>query len=203
MGLTAPAHGPTGSVTPPLSTSDLAVYLGPNVTVDDRMQQPLTAAIHKVERLCGPIIGGQQTWQLVQSSGANRTIYPMWNMRQIDVPVPPSSLQSIDTLVDPYGLDVTDSLTVADVDWLGSVIVCPYQRRGDWGLTATWGRDAGEAEILKEASLIIAKALWERRRGQSARPQAYGADATPSSLPFAVPRDAHLLMQDLYLVVAG
>jgi len=203
MGLTAPAHGPTGSVTPPLTTSDLAGYLGPNVTADTKMQQPLTAAIHKVERLCGPIVGGQQTWQLTQSSGANRTIYPMWNMRQIDVPVPPSSLQSIDALVDPYALDVTASLTVADVDWLGCVIVCPYQRRGDWILTATWGRDAGEAEILKEAALIIAKALWERRRGQSARPQAYGADATPSSLPFAVPRDAHLLMQDLYLVVAG
>lgn len=201
MVLTAPSHGPVGTTTPPLTTTDLASYLGTG-SPDVRMQQPLTAAISKVEKLCGPITGGQFQYLLSQSSGANRTIYPMWNMRQIVLPLQGSSLRSIDQMLDPYGTDVTASLTAPDIDWLGAVIVCPYQRRGDWQVTATSARDAGEAEVLKEAALIIAKALWERRRGQSARPAAYGEQAAGAP-PFAVPRDAHLLMQDLYLVVAG
>ena len=201
MVLTAPTHGPTGTTTPALSLADFAAYL--NVASTSAMQQPLTAALSKVEALCGPIVGGQASYLLQQSSGANRTIFPMWNMRALALPLQGLSLRSVDALVDPYGLDVTASLTAPDVDWLGAVIVCPYQRRGTWTATATSARDAGQAELLKEAALIIAKAMWEKRRGQAARSTQYDEATGPGAPATAVPRDAHLLMNDLYLVVAG
>ncbi len=201
MALTAPAHGPTGAVTPPLSTADVALFMG--ATADARMQQPLTAAIRWVERRCGAIVGGQETYSLTQSSGANRTIYPMWNMRALALPIAGRALKSVDALVDPYGNDVTASLTVADVSWLGAIIVCPYMRRGDWEVTATSARDAGDAEVLKEATLYIAKHLWEMRRGKGARPAPYGEDGTQVAATFAIPYKAQELLKDYYLMTAG
>lgn len=201
MALTAPSHGPTGTVTPPLTTTDLSTYL--NTPVVTAMQQPLTAAIRFVERRCGPVAGGQYNYLASQSSGSNRVFSPGWNARQLDLPLQGVSLTSVDALVDPYGYDVVDSLTTADVDWEGAIIVCPYQRRGSWQVKATSARDSGDAETLKEAVLVIAKQLWEARRGMSARPAAYGGSDAAVPVGFAVPARAAELMNDLLLVSAG
>ena len=198
-GFTAPTHGPTGTVTQPLATTDLATFM--NTTATSAMQQPLSAAIGYVERRCGSILGGQRVFLAEQSTGSQRTFSPMWNARALALPIQGRDMASLDALVDPLGVDVTASLVAQDIDWNNATIVCPYMRRGVWAVTATTAREAYEAEALKEATLIIAKQLWETRRGHDAR--AAMAGATPPLLGFSVPERAKELMSDLLLMVAG
>lgn len=190
MSVTAPATGPVGARADEVSTGDLALFAK---TADDpELQAYVTAALGFVRRECGPITVGQWCYPVDQSRGDLALRLP---------PLPEVVLSSVDTVIDPDGIDVTAQLTVSDVDWARGAITAPGWRPGTWRVTATRTRPEDSTEALKLAVLVVAKNLWELQRGKSARPAAYGPqDATPPSPAWnGIPARAKKLMEP-YLI---
>jgi hypothetical protein len=179
MVLTAPASGP---VTPPaaeVTTADLAAYA--NTTVSTEMQQHVTTALTNVKSKCGPIVGGQWRFLRRQPPGSRCLSLPR---------VPTVTLSSLDGLTDPLGVDRLAAVVAStDVDWLLQTILAPVQVPGLWTVTATIARPAADTEALKLAVLLIAKSLWEAKRGQTARPASFN----PEDVAAATARAAEIM----------
>lgn len=184
MTLTAPASGPVAPRTAPVTTQDLAALV--SGTADSSWQDHVDAAISYVEARCGAI--GDTDW-----------IYLVRQRGSLALGLPAPGIGVVTSVVDPAGVDVTDSLTDADVDWTGAVIRAPHRQVGSWRVRVTTHRAAGDEE-LRQAVLLIAKHLLEMRRGQSVRQANYGGAGGGQLPTYSIPNRAKDLMAGHLLV---
>lgn len=196
MAVTAPTSGPAAGRTAPVTSADLAAYIGTTVPSPDTMARPVAAAVQIVEGRCGPITSTTWTYLVEQDlSGA--------------LILPSGPLASLQELLTPDGVDVTGQVVAHDVDWRHGIVWPPARQGGLWSVKVVTRRDTGVDDLV-EAVCVIAKQLWTPRRGEDLRPNVGmqppgfgGSTYMPVPAGFAIPHRAVELMADHLLPMAG
>lgn len=185
MALSAPTTGPVGTPDPPLLLADLGTYVN-DPALDVEAQPYLDAAVNWVQERCGPINPTAMRYAVRQPLG-NLVLH-----------LPVLYLSELTELLDPEGVDVTDTITANDVDWRTGRIDAGYWLAGHWLATVTTGSPGDRSVQLRIAALVIAKNLWESQRGTEARAAFYGPGPdgnAPMPPGYAIPNRAATLVR--------